>query len=590
MANTEDDSLYPIAVLIDELRNDDTQLRLNSIKKLSTIALALGVERTRSELIPFLTDTIEDEDEVLWALAEQLGNFIPLVGGQEYANCLLPPLENLATVEETVVREKATESLRMIAPDHSQADMENHFAPLVKRLSQGEWFTSRTSACGLYAVCYPGVSVSLKTELRLMFKSLCTDDTPMVRRAAASKIGEFATVVAADMDHLKGEIIPLFISLANDEQFSQDSVRLLAVEAGITIAGLLEKEDIETLLLPMFRNASQDKSWRVRFMIADKFIELQKAVGPQLVKSNLVNQFALLLKDAEAEVRASAANKIKDFCENLPVDIREDIIMNQIFPAVKELVMDTNQHVKAALASVIMGLSPLLGKDKTIEHLLPMFLVLLKDEHSDVRLNIISNMDSVNKVIGIHQLAQSLLPAIMELAEDPKWRVRMAIIEHMPLLAEQLGVQFFDEKLSTLCMSWLVDPVYAIRAAATRNLKKLVTIFGLEWAQNSILPKVLCMAKDTNYLHRMTTLFALNVLSDVCGPEIVTKLVLPVVICLAKDNVPNVRFNVAKTIAKLAPSLDASTMQSQVKPCLDILHNDSDVDVKYFSSEALMLC
>ena len=36
-------------------------LRLNSIKKLSTIALALGVERTRSELIPFLTDTIYDE-------------------------------------------------------------------------------------------------------------------------------------------------------------------------------------------------------------------------------------------------------------------------------------------------------------------------------------------------------------------------------------------------------------------------------------------------------------------------------------------------------------------------------------------------
>lgn len=31
------------------------QLRLNSIKKLSTIALALGDERTRAELLPFLT-------------------------------------------------------------------------------------------------------------------------------------------------------------------------------------------------------------------------------------------------------------------------------------------------------------------------------------------------------------------------------------------------------------------------------------------------------------------------------------------------------------------------------------------------------
>ena len=78
MAATEE-SLYPIAVLIDELRNDDVQLRLNSIKKLSTIAHALGEERTRSELIPFLTDTIYDEDEVLLALAEQLGSFTPLV-------------------------------------------------------------------------------------------------------------------------------------------------------------------------------------------------------------------------------------------------------------------------------------------------------------------------------------------------------------------------------------------------------------------------------------------------------------------------------------------------------------------------------
>lgn len=82
------------------------QLRLNSIKKLSTIALALGVERTRSELIPFLTDTIYDEDEVLLALAEQLGTFTPLVGGTQFVNCLLPPLESLATVEETIVRDK----------------------------------------------------------------------------------------------------------------------------------------------------------------------------------------------------------------------------------------------------------------------------------------------------------------------------------------------------------------------------------------------------------------------------------------------------------------------------------------------------
>lgn len=49
-----------------------------------------------------------------------------------------PPLESLATVEETVVRDKAVDSLRNIAAQHSQSDLENYFVPLVKRLSGGQ--------------------------------------------------------------------------------------------------------------------------------------------------------------------------------------------------------------------------------------------------------------------------------------------------------------------------------------------------------------------------------------------------------------------------------------------------------------------
>ena len=48
------------------------------------------------------------------------------------------------------------------------------------------------------------------------FRNLCGDDTPMVRRAAAGKLGEFAQVV--EIDYLKSELIPLFVNLAQDEQ------------------------------------------------------------------------------------------------------------------------------------------------------------------------------------------------------------------------------------------------------------------------------------------------------------------------------------------------------------------------------------
>jgi serine/threonine-protein phosphatase 2A regulatory subunit A len=531
----------------------------------------------------FLTETIYDEDEVLLALAEQLGQFTQLVGGPDYVHCLLKPLESLATVEETVVRDKAVDSLRILAPDHSNADLETHFVPMLKRLAQGDWFTSRTSACGLVSVCYQRVSNSTKMDLRSLFRNLCSDDTPMVRRAAAAKFGELVKVV--EMEHVKSELIPLFGSLAQDEQ---DSVRLLAVEACVVIAQLFNKhEDIDKFLMPSLKAAIEDKSWRVRYVVADKFVELQTGVGPDITKSELVSAFSALLRDNEAEVRAAAASKIKDFCHQLPLDSRESIIMSHVLPCVKDLVNDANQHVKAALAGVIMGLSPVLGKDNTIEHLLPLFLTQLKDECPEVRLNIISNLDCVNEVIGVKTLSQSLLPAIVELAEDSKWRVRLAIIEYMPLLAGQLGVEFFDEKLNNLYANWLLDHVFAIREAATANLKKLVEKFGHEWAQNTIIPKVLNMAHDQNYLIRMTCLFCINVLSQSCGQELTQKIMLPTVLGLANDPVANVRFNVAKTLCKMTSVVGASSLLGQVKPCLDKLNQDQDIDVKFFSTEAL---
>jgi hypothetical protein len=51
-------------------------------------------------------DSVEDEDEVLTALSEELGNFVEYVGGPEYGHVLLSPLENLAAIEEPLVRDK----------------------------------------------------------------------------------------------------------------------------------------------------------------------------------------------------------------------------------------------------------------------------------------------------------------------------------------------------------------------------------------------------------------------------------------------------------------------------------------------------
>jgi serine/threonine-protein phosphatase 2A regulatory subunit A len=49
---------------------------------------------------------MDDEEEILIALADSLSNFIDYVGGPAHCLHLMKPLEKLCQVEETTVREK----------------------------------------------------------------------------------------------------------------------------------------------------------------------------------------------------------------------------------------------------------------------------------------------------------------------------------------------------------------------------------------------------------------------------------------------------------------------------------------------------
>ncbi|KAI4211314.1 MAG: hypothetical protein LQ351_005869 [Letrouitia transgressa] len=602
-AQNQTDELYPIAVLIDELKHDDVLLRLNAIRRLSTIALALGAKRTREELINFVDESVEDEDEVLTALSEELGGFIEYVGGPEYGHVLLSPLENLAAIEEPLVRDKAVESLNKICRELSQTQVEDYFIPLVVRLSKADWFTSKISATGLYNVPYSKASPPSQEALRQQFGLLVHDETPMVRRQAANNLAKFLKEMPPHV--VIEEMIPLFQHLATDDQ---DSVRLLTVEVLISIAEVVPKEQQTShgTLLTALRNLFEDKSWRVRYMVADRFEKIAKAVDEETLARDLVPAFVKLLKDTEAEVRTAIAGQIPGFCGLLD----RDTLLNEIMGSIEDLASDTSQHVRAALGTQISGLAPILGKEETIAHLLPMFLQMLKDEYPDVRLHIISKLELVNKVIGIELLSQSLLPAIVQLAEDKQWRVRLAIIEYIPLLASQLGVQFFDEKLGTLCMSWLGDTVFSIREAATQNLKKLTEVFGVSWASEAIIPKVMAMGQHPNYLYRMTTCFAITTLAPAIDIEVIEKSILPMMDRLVSDDIPNIRFNVAKSysvligvlkrlptnttiiaLEKSGQSVSPSPrgqelIETQILPNLGKLQQDDDVDVRYFATTA----
>lgn len=116
----------------DELRDDDIALKLNSIRRLGTIALALGDERTRSELLPYLLESKPDEDELMEALAEEVGKLVPCVGGPPHAHTLVPLLEELARQDETVVRDAAVRALQKVGAEFGGEQVMAHLVPTIQ--------------------------------------------------------------------------------------------------------------------------------------------------------------------------------------------------------------------------------------------------------------------------------------------------------------------------------------------------------------------------------------------------------------------------------------------------------------------------
>jgi serine/threonine-protein phosphatase 2A regulatory subunit A len=99
-------------------------------------------------------------------------------------------------------------------------------------------------------------------------------------------------------------------------------------------------------------------------MVANQLYELCEAVGPEPTRTDLVPAYARLLCDNEAEVRIAAAGKVTKFCRIL----NPELAIQHILPCVKELSSDSSQHVRSALASVIMGMAPVLGKVSRIKN------------------------------------------------------------------------------------------------------------------------------------------------------------------------------------------------------------------------------
>lgn len=244
--------------------------KVNAIQQLDKISRVLGPERTNSELLPYIMDIVDDEDEVLLELAKALGDFLGFLGGKKNLAGLIKPLESLCTVEEGTVRDQAAKSINKILGQVKVKDFEDEFIGLFTRLIKGDWFTSKVSATMILPSLYPNVSSSGQKGLFKLFSPLCEDSIPQVRKAAAIALTELVLHIPKAPE---ADLLELFLNFQKD---SQDLVKMQGVEALLNFAKVLDSSKFMEYFSTYIKGYAEDKSWRTRYLFANKIDEFGK--------------------------------------------------------------------------------------------------------------------------------------------------------------------------------------------------------------------------------------------------------------------------------------------------------------------------
>lgn len=87
-------------------------------------------------------------------------------------------------------------------------------------------------------------------------------------------------------------------------------MRLVTVGTGVVVAQLLQGDSskLEGIKIAM-KELFADPSWRVRYVAADKIVEVQTSCG--LTVEEQISIYTNLMRDPEAEVRVATLSKLQ---------------------------------------------------------------------------------------------------------------------------------------------------------------------------------------------------------------------------------------------------------------------------------------
>ena len=560
--------------LLEDLQNPDIKIKKNAFQNLRGISLALGRERTRKELLPYLKSCIdEEEDEIIIELAKVLSNFIDCIGGKQYIKELLNLLEIILTIDDHFVRIEIINTIKSVVKQIGKvSEIESDLISIINNLYNSEDINQKKSAMNLLIFLYKDLNGNNKTVALNYFDKFLVDNNISVKKELLNEITEISLELS--IDYIK----KMINTILKDKN---DSMRIDLVNIMLSIRTHKNINEFIDTIYDLIPKLSEDSNWRVRLTVSDK---LNDFLNFPNINNNFrqlsVNIFAKLLEDTEPEIRNICCLRLVEITKILKDENNFDKILQNL----RKLEKDQKNFVKGALASNVLKICELIGPKKTNEYIFPIFLTLIKDENIEIRMNLINNLSELNKEIEINNIIESIMPPIKEISANKSWRVRIQIMEIIPVLAKLFNQHLFMSNIFPICITSLMDNVFSIREA---SCKLFVTIYKdtkNDEFEKKLLEKLNELCLSSSYLLRNTALvyikFYIEKLDDKIYLDFFEKKLVGIVFNLSKDKIANVRINCAFILNKIKNiKFKDNKISAEINNIIETLKTDKDGDV-----------
>ena len=400
---------------INNLCSENNKERLHSVQNIHLIAKAFGKARTEKELIPFLRNYRNDEENIMLSLCDQLRELALFISEEKpkKVNYVIPWYYIVFSYEDLSVLEKGVSSLKELLSEKEFID--KSLMVLVVNLYQSGHLKQQISSILLLCQLVSFVPPNYHQHVKQILGSYVDHEAIVLRKYLARELRSLL-----NRREFMEMALRILTKLLED---TQDIVRVCALESLVVTVYEDKQFFVKNVLQTIFERFN-DENWKLRMVICQNVDVIIKNTN-QYQHGLLLQKFVGFMQDKDAEVLKLAVKKI----QHMHAHFSEELVRTKILPKLQlqvqqQLQSQSRSEIDAFYLQALLCVSHKLPADFVTAQVVPLQARLIEKIGARIANTSVLSLQTQFRETGDPRILQIIRQFLENVSAHRNWVVR----------------------------------------------------------------------------------------------------------------------------------------------------------------------